>query len=83
MPGIDSARLNNVLDIQPGLGGDSVLWLATLGGLVRFHTESGQHEVFAFSSTNRDGSMASTQCVSFVYIPMGRSISAAGRSRTI
>ena len=51
---MDTARLNNVLDIEPGLEGDSILWLATLGGLVRFNTASGQHRAYALSSPEAD-----------------------------
>ncbi|MCB0557793.1 MAG: histidine kinase [Lewinellaceae bacterium] len=47
---VDVVRINTVLDIQPGLEGDSVLWLATLGGLVRFNTEAQQQRAYAFSS---------------------------------
>ncbi|MCO6480018.1 MAG: histidine kinase [Phaeodactylibacter sp.] len=50
----DSARLNSVLDIEPGREGDSVLWLATLGGLVRFNTETGQQQAFTFYTADRE-----------------------------
>lgn len=50
----DTARFNTVLNIQPGWEGDTILWLATLGGLVRFSAHTGQQQAFAFSTPNRD-----------------------------
>lgn len=50
----DTARLNAVLDIEPGLEGDSVLWLATLGGLVRFNTQTRRQQAYVFSTPNRE-----------------------------
>ncbi len=51
--GLESGRLNSVLDIRPARMEDSVLWLATLAGLVRFNTSTQGHEVFSFVSDDK------------------------------
>lgn len=51
---VDTSRINGVLHIQPDYLEDTVLWLATLAGLVRFNTQNQQHELFAFVSEDKN-----------------------------
>ncbi len=41
--GIDTSRLNAIIDISQDPANDSILWLATLAGLVRFNRHSQEH----------------------------------------
>jgi ligand-binding sensor domain-containing protein len=51
---LDTTRLNSVTDIIQDVENDSILWLATLSGLVRFNKYNGDYRCFIYFSEDKD-----------------------------